>query len=334
MAKKSRIHIAKDWLVIIFCLSGLVFFLFASADHLSQLLSRPLVKAKNAPTSEAAKIKAAPTGEASDTQSRPTDNELATLFSGASSLALIMFSLLLAFAAIIGWQSLRHDVESVKERAEAILEDTEKAKRMSVKRAGRLQARLTRRVNNLQAGMTKRVEDLESSMKKKNDEIEEELRGRATAVMGNLIGTLHSVPTEEEQSEEDKAYLAEAVYFSQQGYRKLEKLPGNGKYMALNNLVYYSTLLRLQSKRDELLGQARDLLAVGRKYDHLPYAAPYLMTYARAILVYSSDLTEHQQALGIIREVLEKGGLTSLLEREARYIETSLSAKLGDGQAG
>src|SRR4051794_14982985 len=103
MAKKSRVQTAKDWLVIGFCLFGLVFFVFASADHLSKLRSRPITKQRAAPTAgEIAKSNSASPAAPANTQAGPTDNDLATLFSGASSLALIMFSLLLAFAAIIG----------------------------------------------------------------------------------------------------------------------------------------------------------------------------------------------------------------------------------------
>lgn len=328
MAKKSRLQTFKDWLVVIFCLFGLIFFVIASADHISNVRSRQLSKPKTATNTGGAAKPITPAGaEAASGQAGPTDNELATLFSGASSLALIMFSLLLALAAIVGWQSLRHDVETVKDKAEAILEETEKAKRMSVKRTKRIGTSVRKRVNRIQDDMTKQVVDLASSMEKKYAEIEKEIRGRADAVTGNLIGTLHSVPTAEYQSEDDQAYLMEAVHHAQHGFEGLKDLPGNGKYMALNNLVYYTCLLRQQGNREETLSQAKTLRDIGKQYKDRPYAAPYLMTYARVMLVYGTERDELLEALGMIQGVLDMG-ITKLSRREAEFIERSLLQRL------
>jgi hypothetical protein len=323
MARKSKTQRAKDWLVIAFCLSGLIFFVFASADHISQLLSRPISEATASPAAdETGKAKSESIAEGAGTQGRPTNNELATLFSGASSLALIMFSLLLAFAAIIGWQSLRHEVETVKDRAETILEQTEKTNRLSIKRAQRLQNRLEGRVTTL-----------EGNMKTRNDEIEKELRGRVTAVMGLVIGTLHSDPATKTQKEEDEPYLSEAIYHSREAYEKLEKLPGNSKYHALNNLVYYSCLLGVKSGQDKLLEQGRELRDIGGRYRGLA-AVPYLVTYTRTVLAFSSDEDEIRDALGTIQEVRSIAGLSKLAEREAQFVEGSLSEKLSSPAAG
>ncbi|MEA2564030.1 MAG: hypothetical protein QOH06_5534 [Acidobacteriota bacterium] len=333
MARKSKTQRAKDWLVIAFCLSGLLFFVFASADYISQLLSRPISEAKASPAAdEAAKVKPESNAKDAGTQGRPTDNELAALFSGASSLALIMFSLLLAFAAIIGWQSLRHEVETVKDRAETILEQTEKTNRLSIKRAQRLQNRLERRATTLEGNLETRVTTLEGNMKTRNDEIEKELRGRVTAVMGLAIGTLHSDPATKSQKEEDEPYLSEAIYHSREAYEKLEKLPGNSQYHALNNLVYYSCLLGVKSGQDKLLEQGRDLREIGRKYRGLA-AVPYLVTYTRTVLAFSSDKDQIRDALGTIQEVRSMAGLSKLAEREAQFVEGSLSEKLSSFDA-
>ncbi len=326
MANKTR----REWLQIWFWEMGLVFFVLGSMYYLSRILFRPI-----------------PGGQAG-----PTGGELATLFSGASSLALIMFSLLLAFAAIIGWQSLKSDVDQVKAKAEAVLTETVKASADNQKRSTDLELNMTNRLASLEGSTTERITKLEASqtgqfaeldagikektrqLEGKTHQLEEEIRGRVHAVMGNMIGTLHTDPTKDEQSPENKDYLAEAIYFSTRGYERLKDLPGNGKYVALNNLVYFSTLLRLQARRDDLLRQARELLAVSREFGHLPYSTPYLMTYARVVLVYSSDQGETEAALGTVQEILAKGGLPNRLEREARYIEASLSAKLRQGLAG
>jgi len=237
-------------------------------------------------------------------------------------------------------------VDQVKSRAEAVLKETEKAsahnhariadlEKSMTARLASLESSTAERITGLEANLTGQFAELDADIKKKTgqlegktNQLEEEIRGRVHAVMGNMIGALHSDPTKDEQSPEDQDFLAEAVYFSTRGYARLRDLPGNGKYVALNNVVYYSTLLRLQARREDLLRQARELLAVGGEYGHLPYSTPYLMTYARAILVYSSDRDEMRAAMGTVQEILAKGGLPNRLEREARYIEASLSANL------
>ncbi|HKI03971.1 MAG TPA: hypothetical protein VKK31_18465 [Thermoanaerobaculia bacterium] len=325
MANRTR----REWLQIWFWEMGLVFFVLGSMYYLSQILFRPIPGGKDGPAA----------------------GDLATLFSGASSLALILFSLLLAFAAIIGWQSLKSDVDQVKIKAEAVLTETVKASAENQKRSADLESSMTTRLANLERSTTERIAGLEATqtakfagldadikektrqLEQKTHQLEEEIRGRVHSVMGNMIGTLHTDPTIDEQSPENQDYLAEAVYFSTKGYERLKALPGNGKYVALNNLVYFSTLLRTQARRADLLRQARELLAVGREFEHLPYSTPYLMTYARTILVYGSDRDEIQEARGTVQEILAKGGLPNRLEREARYIETSLSAKLQEGIA-
>jgi hypothetical protein len=323
MAKKSRMQTLKDWMVIAFCLVGVVFMVVAAANQLSELLSRPLAN------------------------HLPPVSELATLFSGASSLALTIFSLLLAFAAIVGWQSIRQDIETVRGGAEAILKETERSSRLGLKRLKRMQTKLLKRGQTLEADMvdritalqtdmirgvaevendmTKRVTELERNMVRKNNEIETELRGRVTALMGNLLGTLHSNPTADYQREEDEPYIAEAIYHSRIAYDYLSKLPGNKKYMPLQNLVYYSSLLKVQIGKEELLQQARELRDVARNYSEA--SVPYLVTYSRAVLTFSSDRAEVEDALITVRNVLHLS-LTKLAAMEARFVEVSLSAKL------
>jgi hypothetical protein len=145
--------------------------------------------------------------------------------------------------------------------------------------------------------------------------------------MGATIGNLHAKVDLDVQSDEDQTHLAEAVHHAQRGYERLKELPGNGKYMALNSIVYFSCLLRSQSKRDLLLTQGRELRDIGRKYEQLVYSAPYLLTFCRVALVYSSDLNELEQALGIAQDVLEARH-TRLQEKEATYLVASLSAKI------
>jgi len=284
---KSRVQRAKDWLTLLFLSLGFIYLVLGAANRLSEILSRPLIPK----------------------HIEPSPSELATIFFGASSLGLIMFSLLLAAAAIIEWQSVKGEVKKVTEAAEASLERVTQATQLNEQRVSALDAR----------------------MEARNSEIEKELRGRVDAVMGAMIGVLHSRPDEDTQDEERRDYVAEAVHHIRAGYDRLKELEGRGRYMALNNLVYFTCLLGDVADRDEMVKHGRDLLDVGRQYRHLPSAAPYLMTYCRVVFVYISDRDEIEQALAIAQELLERG-LTKLQRKEATYLVTSLTAKLkGEG---
>jgi hypothetical protein len=239
------------------------------------------------------------------TGSTPSVGDLAAIFFGASSLGLIVFSLVVAVAALIQWQALKSEIGRIAEAAEANLDKTNKAT-----------------LEN-----EERVKSLEKTMQEQVKALETELRGRVDAVNGAMIGTLHSDPASPTQSDDDKDYIAEAIYHCQRGYDRLKELPGNGKWMALNSLVYFSCLLGSQAKRDLLLQQGRQLRDVGRQYEHLPYAAPYLLTFCHVALVYGSDRDELMQALAIARNRLETN-LTSLQKKEATYLVASLTAKL------
>ena len=221
----------------------------------------------------------------------PSSSDLATIFFGASSLALIIFSLLLAAAAIIEWQSLKADVKNVTDAAEKSLE---------------------------------RVRNLEEKVRGRLNSLEQEIRGRVDSVMGLMFGTLHSDPLKLEQQEEKKDYIAEAVYFCQNGYNKLKDLEGYGKYMALNNLVFFSCLLGREAKRDLYLEQARELRDVGRKFD----AAAYLLTYCRAALTYATEPAALKEALATAEELTLEAKPTNLQKLEAAFYAASLRAKI------
>jgi len=203
-----------------------------------------------------------------------------------------MFSLLLAAAAIIEWQSLKGEVRKVTDAAEASLD---------------------------------RVKNLEEKVRGRLDSLEQEIRGRVDTVMGLMLGTLHSDPLALKQKEDEEDYIAEAVYFCQKGYDRLKDLDGYGKYMAMNNLLFFSCLLGKRSKRDVYLDQGRQLKEIGRKFD----AAPYLLTFCRATLIYSSELAQLKEALSTAEELLD-AKLTNLQKKEAAFLAASLRAKIGE----
>lgn len=167
--------------------------------------------------------------------------------------------------------------------------------------------------------------DIESSTKARLELLEKEVQGRAAATIGFTLGELHSNPGQLNQEEHNRDYLAEAVSFSQKGYRFLKDLPGTSKYMALNNLIYYSCLYGAGvERRDYFLEQARVLKKVGQESD----AVPLLLTYCRVILQYSADLNETRDALSIAAGLLSRVDLTERQKREAAFYTTSLGQNL------
>lgn len=210
----------------------------------------------------------------------PSIGDLATLLFGASSVAVILFSLLLAAGALFGYDTLKNQVKR------EIADETRD------------------RVSGL----------------------ERELHGRVLVAIGFMIGTLHSTPDQLEQSKEHKAYLAEAVYFLRQGYRILKNLPGMGKYMALNNLVYYSCLAGEGDEdphRDFLLERSRVLRRIGQEYDH----SDSLLTFCRVVLQHGSKPQDIDDAKRIAASLSHVEELTPRQKKEASFYVRALSAR-------
>jgi hypothetical protein len=210
------------------------------------------------------------------TKSLPTLGDMATLLFGASSLALILFSLLIAVAAIVGWQTLKNEVRK----------------------------------------------EIEASTHQRIKTLEKELRGRVLTTIGFMIGALHSNPDQLEQ-DEHKDYLSEAVWYCQQGYDVLKDVRGRGKYMALNNLVYYSCLYGKELKGSSLLKEARILKEIGHKYN----APALLLTYCRVILQRGLDKKEFREAKLISTDLLN-AELTERQKKEATFYVASFTTKL------
>ncbi|HEX3531396.1 MAG TPA: hypothetical protein VH988_30410 [Thermoanaerobaculia bacterium] len=274
---------AVNWLQIIGWASGIIFLWAGSAFFLSEALS------------ERPNPGAVP----------PSISDLATIFFGASSLALIAFSLILAIAALIQWQSLKAEVARVVDSARTNLERADRAAEES----------------------RERLASLEGKMQSRFNMIENELRGRVDAVMGVAIGTLHVNPTAAKQKDGIEHHIAEVLVYCNRSYKLLKDLGGNGKYMALNNLLYFSSFVDLTAKRDELLTQARQLRDVAEQFEDRPHIAPYFLTFCRVVLIYSSVIHEIEEALAIAKDLSAKRP-TQFLGLEATYLMTSLSAKL------
>ncbi len=169
--------------------------------------------------------------------------------------------------------------------------------------------------------------DIEAAMRDRIDMLERELRGRVLSVIGFMIGTLHSTPDSLKQ-DEHRDFLSEAVWYCQRGYDMLKdlKAKGQGRYMAMNNLVYYSCMLGDDLRREELLAQSRELKTIGQHHGH----PPALLTYCRAVLQYGSE-KEVADALNVARGVLRMQ-LTERQKQEATFYVASLADKLAKPQ--
>ncbi len=215
-------------------------------------------------------------------KSLPSLGDMATLLFGASSIALIIFSLLIGGIAIAGYQTLREGVKK----------------------------------------------DIEAATQQRFQNLEKELRGRVISAIGLITGTLYSKPEKLVQDPSDREYLSEAVHYCSEAYKLLKDVGGNAQFMALNNLAYYSCLHTSGDKpdpllRDDILKMARKLREVGQE-KHYPEA---LLTYCRAILQFSSDYTEVDEAHSIAESLLGKE-LTSRQRKEVTFYVTSLKSKL------
>jgi len=226
----------------------------------------------------------------------PGLGDFAALLFGASSVALIIFSLLLAIAAIFEWQSLKADIQKEIKASEAA---------------------------------QKQIKVLEVETQKTVSKLEKELEGRVYTVMGMVIGTLHSGPTVQTLTDEDRDYLEMAIYVCQKAYIILKDIEGStAKYPALNNIVDFSCLLGLDLERDRLLAQGRELRDVGMQYEaDSPHAVPYLLTYCKVVWTYGSNLEELRQALRIAQGLQGKN-LTNLQKREAAKFAASLADRI------
>jgi hypothetical protein len=246
----------------------------------------------------------------------PSVGDLVTVFFGASSLALIIFSLLLAIAAIIGWQSLTSEVRKSVEASKAAEESSSRATKDNEER-----------VDNLAQAIEHRIEALADTIEKRAKGLEQELKGRVNTILGLATASVHSDPFAEKQKDEDRDYIEEAIHISRKAYADLKDLDSNAKWVALNNIVFYSCLLGLDAKRDQLLEEGRKLRGVALKYEESPWTIPYLLTWCRVVGLYGTDSGEVKQALAATRDLLETK-LSRLAAREATLIAASLERKL------
>lgn len=170
--------------------------------------------------------------------------------------------------------------------------------------------------------------DVETDTRKSVEDLEKEMRGRIYFAVGLMTGTLYSDPYARKQSDRNKDYLSEAVWYCQEAYKILKGLEGNAKYTALNNFVYYSCLFNDGGVEDpllenNLLSKARILRDVAQE-KNFPEG---LLTYCRAVLQYGKDVQEVREAHSIAAALNVREDLNGRQRKEVTFYVTSLSKK-------
>jgi hypothetical protein len=169
--------------------------------------------------------------------------------------------------------------------------------------------------------------DVEASTDKRIGLLENELRGRVLAAIGVVYGKISSISSErQEEAREEEAradLMSDAVEICERAYKVLKDLEGNGKYMALNNYVYFSCMRGTTGTRSFLLEKAGELKRVGHEKSYWPA----LLTYCRAILEFSDSIEEVARAHDLADELKQKRELTNSQRTEAATYAASLAEK-------
>jgi hypothetical protein len=166
-------------------------------------------------------------------------------------------------------------------------------------------------------------EGVETAMHGRLQSLQNEMRGRVLSSMALFMGLMHSDPLRLEQQDESREYLAEAVQMSYEAYKLLKEADSDGRYMALNNFVYFSCLGGQDHRRAFLLESARTLKSVGEERNYLEAQ----LTYCRVILQFSSNLEDIAEAHSTATSLL-KAALNERQRKEATFYVASLKAKL------
>jgi hypothetical protein len=167
------------------------------------------------------------------------------------------------------------------------------------------------------------LRDLEKSNRARLDALELRLKGRMFSVAGYAIGELASKP--DQLGPVDKDLLAGGVENCRLGYDLLQQ-SGDHKatFFGLNNFVYYASIC----EEDELHGlalmvHARELRDEGSRLGF----APYLLTFCRAVLRYSTDPKEIEEATSIAAR-MQASQLTSRQQAEAAFYIRELPKRM------
>jgi hypothetical protein len=218
-----------------------------------------------------------------------TPGDIETLLFGASSVALIIYSVVNGLIGFVGYDHLKKDT-----------------------------------ADTVQATTRKNIDNLEKELRERIGNLEKEVRGRVSTAIGLTLGIINATP-EERTEEERRGYLSESVMHSANAYQDLKEIKSKTQYTALNNLVYYSCALGRPHEKELLLERAEEL----RKFSEKNRPEIYLeglLTYCRAIQDLSDDPAQieraYRLAYGLSSEALnerqkkEAAGYAAILLRK------------------
>jgi hypothetical protein len=140
------------------------------------------------------------------------------------------------------------------------------------------------------------------------------LEGKMLTWIGLVMGQA-SVDSTNSLRVLDEAKLAEAVSWCERGYEMLRKIGGPSEFMALNNLVFYSSVLGNKARRHFLLEKARILQREGEVHNSLNL----LLTACYAVLKFEDDPHEKAEAFETLRGIQHSYKATDQEKREASF---------------
>lgn len=157
-------------------------------------------------------------------------------------------------------------------------------------------------------------EVVEEVTKQRLANVEKEARGRSFAIQGYIIG--ESSIGKDFQDPIDIERLREAISYCEQAYNFLKGTGLSVEFLALNNYLTYSNILRHKARRGYLLECARKLRTAAEEHG----SSNLLLTYCRTVLVFSLEPKEISEACALLRDVSSDPDLTPKQKREASLL--------------
>lgn len=217
--------------------------------------------------------------------------DLSTVLFGSASIALFILSLFVGFLAIFGWQTLQN---SVKSQVETVTK---------------------REIETVKRDTEERIKYLEN-----------ELEGRVYSILGFVIGEISFDSGTFEANDKDR--LSDAIENSRRARNLLKGTGRPSEYLALNNLVFYSSLVGDKSMRGHVMADARLLKDAGQEHHN----RNLLLTYCRAVIEFGTDRAEIEDAQTISQAIAENPRSSEREKREARAYMLAISGILNKAE--
>ena len=148
-----------------------------------------------------------------------------------------------------------------------------------------------------------------------------EYKGRMMSALGYFVGEVNKA--EDSIGARDEHKMKEAVDLCQKGYEFLSATEGPGRFMALNNLVYYLCVYgktdgKADYRRDFILSSADELMRMGQKKDSINLQ----LTACRAMVQYPIDVKKAIYAYELLGKIKLNPAASELEKKEAaQYLE-------------